>query len=598
MFARCCPEPLHSDESPSVRQDGFDKEIAASQETFKQHQVLSYSAFFRTRPGINDPGQYWVNLCHNIRKKFHQLLHRKVLFPTVQRKKNVSDETAASYQIYEKRPYVRTVDLEVLRAQRGYEIGGECEMRSAWKFNDLKPRQYYCIGGEQYFVSSYMRDVAVGIMESIGSTHVKIRTDPTSYMYAASDEYITAWDFTSFTTTLSELKHFLWFLARMAEADATVVRLFDYRDGFIDCPLYTLIDDYNQHANLFAGFSIHRMMDFVMEGASYECAQVNSGMLGVPGNIGFSTALHGLVICRECGVGKCVCVGDDALGITQQHPSASLLHPLSQIGNIHPDKFGIITPANREGRIKFLKRSLGTDGDQLTMNFLLNFPVANYIDGNACGRDAPIDFSMEARMFKVCSHTASLLWDIRERRASITDEDGELVMDFLYAAFKYMRLPTRGMMPGGTLRYSKDGEVLMMSVPFIIPPIKGYDAREVDWLEWFIRNTTSTYFLGTVYIPHTQEVEVLRKGDELVMPESTWLSAMEDLGYVEVTAIKEWLLVLDVGNARVLKRMCRYVDDGLVAATSVKVLKGIPERYYNTVPREDVYDGIDITMDI
>jgi len=589
---------MHLDESTSIRQEGFDKELGASQELFRDHQVLSYSAFFRNRPGRNDPGQHWVNLCHNIRRAFRDRLHKRVLFPTVQRQKNVSDETSANYQIYESKPYVRTVDLEVLRAQRGFRVGGECEMRSAWKFNDLKPRQYYCIGGDQYFVSSYMRDVAVGIMESIGSTHVKIRTDPTSYMYAASDEYVTAWDFTSFTTTLSELKHFLWYLARMAEADSIKVKLFDYRDGYIDKDLYTMIDEYNEHVNLNAGFSIHRMMEYAFKDAAYECAQVNSGMLGVPGNIGFSTALHGLVICRVCGVGKCVCVGDDALGITSLPPSASLLHPLSQIGNIHPDKFGIITPHARERRIKFLKRSLGIDGDQLNMNFLLNFPVANYIDGDSCGRDAPIDFSMEARMFKVSAHTASLLWDIRERRVSIGDEDVELVMDFLYAAYRYMRLPTRGMMPGQTLRFSKDGELCDLKVAFIVPPIKGYDAREVDWLEWFIRNTTTLYFLGTIYIPRESDVEVLKAGDELVMPEGTWLSALEDLGFVETTAIKEWLLVLDVGNARVLRRMCRFVDDGLVAATAVKVIRGVPERYYYTVPREDVYDGVDISMDI
>lgn len=583
MFARCCPEPSLYDESDDVYLAGFQKELGASQELFSEHQQVSYSSFFRSRPGINDPGLWWIHQSHVIRDSFCKRMRDRVLYPSVQRQKNVSESTSLEYNMHIPADYVRTVDLEILRAKAGIEVGGECEMRNAWKFNDLKPRMYYCIGGEQYFASSYIRNVAIAIMEAIPSTFVKIRTDPTQFLTTVLDEdTVSVWDFTSFTTTLSELKYFVWILARIAERGDVNVRLFDYRDGFIDAKLADVLDHYNEVVNMEAGFSVHRLVGMFIRDAEVDMKQMNSGMLGVPGNIGFSTALHGFVVCKECGQSRCVCVGDDALGITNQDPSVSLLPALSKLGIIHPEKVGQLSPSDTQRAVKFLKRRLERVGDLLNLGFLFNFPIAAYIDGISGHRTLPIDFSMEARLFKFSSHVSSLLWSIHEH-PTISDKDMDIIWVFLGTAYRYLNLPVNGLFPGQRLHLNKgtDGSVVIQ-LGYVVPPLFRYDPRRVDWLEYFTQNSTCVYFRGPMFCYPTP-VDSLSEGEVLMLPESVWLSALEDLAYVKVDPVSEWLLVADVMNLRVLKRMVRKVDDGFVKACCVRVFKNVPDRFFDTV---------------
>jgi len=54
---------------------------------------------------------------------------------------------------------VTSRDLERWYYETGYQVGGITEMRWAWKFNDLKPRAYYCMGGQKdvpdYYVDAH-----------------------------------------------------------------------------------------------------------------------------------------------------------------------------------------------------------------------------------------------------------------------------------------------------------------------------------------------------------------------------------------------------------------------------------------------------------
>jgi len=48
-----------------------------------------------------------------------------------------------------------TLDLELMKMKTGIEVGGDCEMRMVWKYNELKPRFYYCQGGTAYWPSRF-----------------------------------------------------------------------------------------------------------------------------------------------------------------------------------------------------------------------------------------------------------------------------------------------------------------------------------------------------------------------------------------------------------------------------------------------------------
>jgi hypothetical protein len=468
--------------------------------------------------------------------------------------------------------------LEVLYARTGMQVEGNCELRDAWKFNDLKPRMYYAIGGQQYWSSRYVKSIAVAIMESIPSAFSKMRVDPTRYLSSVwSDDYVVAWDFTSFTTTLSELKYFIWHLARISENRNTSVTLFDYRLGFIEKPLFELLDEYNEVANMSAPFELHRMVGRFVEEAGLTLYQANSGMLGVPGNIGFSTALHGLVVCRECGQHRCVCVGDDALGITPEDPTQNLLPALSALGHIHPEKFAIIHPRPHPGaNIKFLKRRMERVGNLFIMNFLLNMPVLPYIDGVTGFRTKPPDFSLEARVFKFCTHVASLLWEVHDHGNDLSDQDMDVLFDFLGDAYKSLRLPMRGMFPGHILYPGTDDE---MRVGYSIPCIKDFDPRRKDWIDHLLDTSPQDFFRGPIMTPKCLDYGIVDKGDSGMIAESTWVSAMEDLGYYEVVVVMEWFRVADVSSRRLLKRIVRHEDDGMVKATFVKCLVDVPDRY-------------------
>jgi len=601
MFARTCPEPKDHDESQDVAQAGFEKELAASQTEFSNGQLVSYSAFFRSTPGFHDKSQSWVDQAHRIRDSFVKGVHGKVLYPHVNRNKNTSDETAAAYNLFSDCEYVRTVDLEVLYSFRGVQVGGNCEMRDAWKFNDLKPRIYYCIGGQQYWSSSYIKVIAVKLMESIPATNVKLRTRPDSFLTSSpNDDYVVAWDYTSFTTTLAELKHFMWYVARILEQDSVWVTLFDYRDGFHKVPLYKMIDEYNEVANMYAPFEIHRMVGkYVTEnGLESTLHQINSGMLGVAGNIGFSTALHGFVVCKECGENRCVCVGDDALGITSEDPNSSLVPELRKLGGIHPEKFGIIAPGEPDGRyIKFLKRRFERDQGGFRMNYLLNVPITPYIDGNAGHRMKPHDFSLESRIFKFSSHVGSLLWEVHEH-PDIPMVDIEIMFTFLRAGYKYLRLPMKGALPGTSLF---GGTEDAYSIGHVIPAISGgLDPRKVDWLDFLLENSPSMFFKGSVFMLRVANVHhEWIVGECCMMNEGAHISALEDLGYVKTMAMSEWMLVTDVTSSRILRRMVRKVDDGQVKAIAVTCLRQIPSYFINTdFETEDVKSEKHLAMDI
>jgi hypothetical protein len=586
IIARSCAEPPEDDEHQEIAQAGYEKEVAASQTIHAMDQNISYSSFFRSKPGVSDPGQWWISQCHRTRSEFHRRIHQRTIYPSVNRVKNVSDETTSILHNFTDIEYARTVDLEIFYARTGIKIGGACEVRSAWKFNDLKPRMYYCTGGNDYWSARYMKPVAVALMESIPSTFAKLRTNPDLYLEnVARDDYITTWDFTSFTTTLSELKHFLWYVARMAETDQTLVTLFDYRDGFHDVLLYRLIDDYNEVCNMGSKFGIHRMVGEFIDTFEIDLTQMNNGMLGVPGNIGFSTALHGLVALK-CSNPKCaVCVGDDALVISKRGPDDQLIGNLRKLGIIHPEKFGTILPQidDDDGReaIRFLKRRLEVENGILTLGVLFDFPLPPFIDGIVGFRTKPPDFSMRDRVFKVATQTCSLLWDLHVKQHRVQDEGSvPLVFEYLRQAYKFMNIPLSGKLPGQSL-YSGTSDEFTVS-GFIIPDIsEDFDPLREDWLSIQLANTYQLFYLTSLTLPITGiETYPMEEGESMIVTQSQWLSAMEDLGYVVLKPVMEWRSLGSSSTYWELKKLAgRETDEFSDKAVSVECLRRVPIEY-------------------
>lgn len=218
-----------------VIEEGFAKEFRATQirkdENHRlNYQVLDQDNYAPLQYSIHYPlTPWWSGNAKNLVNRFSSRLEKLgVLFPQVQRRKNMSRDTCrnlalAGYQNDSIWENFTTLDLEKHKVATGEMIQGACETRMAWKFNELKPRFYYCTGGSSYWESRYMKRIAVELMECIESTKLKRRDHPEDIMYSLQDEdWLTLWDMSAFTSSLSELKYFLYYLIKNMEEDLYV----------------------------------------------------------------------------------------------------------------------------------------------------------------------------------------------------------------------------------------------------------------------------------------------------------------------------------------------------------------------------------------
>jgi len=263
----------------------------------------------------------------------------------------------------------------------------------------------------------------------------------------------------------------------------------------------------------------------------------NSGPLGVPGNIGFSTALHGLHTAAYTGsFSKGVCVGDDAFMFTNDTDGA-IIH-VQYLGNIHRDKFDIVYPMatvdEKDHITKFLKRRLQRlPGDKLHLDTLFDFPILSLV-----WQEVPDDRTYRGSkaefVLKFARHVGSLYWKIFEHHHPVTDEDMQLTTLILQRAYSRLRLPYAGSFPFITTNLYDNS-----SLPICIVPLT-MDPRLEDWAENLWRESRDPYCLANYQVSGEYEIEPFyRVGQSFEVTESRYLKVLEDIGCVELKALKE-----------------------------------------------------------
>jgi hypothetical protein len=487
--------------------------------------------------------------------------------------------------------------LEVHYYKSGEQLQGQCELREAWKFNDLKPRFYYCRGGSSHIVSKYMKPIAVALMEACGGTAMRKRTVPSNFLRASEDDFVTAWDFTAFTTSLQELRHFLDAICDRLEEEALYVTVFDYRLGDHQVELAELLREYNHTINIQDRYSVFRLAEFI-DALGYNTSvhpvsfyQQNSGSLGIPGNIGFSTACHGWEICKKCGEHKCVCVGDDGLGITSACPeSMGLIPSLQRMGTIHPEKWIMRTPHDLR-KFPFLKRYIERDQTLLVFDILVDLPVAPYVDDVKEHRTVPPSFTEYKRVEKICTQVGALLLRLSTpgnfSQVDLGQLDLELLRLFLECIYRLNNLPTEGQLPGLLKpRNPKEKTISEMIVGFCVPPINGLHYVKEDWIDYLV----SQNFNAAVTVPLFEPKRPpLITGQSFETTQHPFFSILEDLEIVTIQDIKE-RIVLD--NPLSLHKFRRCMDPllrygGFSQVIIVNVIKDIPSQF-NSYLRSNV----------
>jgi hypothetical protein len=557
MFLRTVVEPNNHNEFQETVDSTFISEFSASQICFSRVQIFDYEDLAGHSDIERPLAPPWAAFARQVARNFAYKIRRfHDLYPAVQRSKCTSRESGQLYQrVYPEAEItkVTTRDLEVHYGHTGHEIHGGCELRMAWKFNDLKPRFYYAQGGFAYFKSRYMKPFAVALMESIRSTREHLRRDPANLLSVHYLDFFTLWDFKAFTTNLSELKFFLYHLIQgVYETGVSNIFVIDYHQGKIELDPIEMLNEYNEHANVQDLFSICRVIDRVAFNLddTINFYQQNSGMLGVAGNIGFSTACHGYHVCRICKEGSCVCVGDDACGATEDDPELELIPEMLKLGVIERSKFFKFYPED-SGPGRFLKRGLWREGS-LFMNFLLNIPLSIYADANIGQRTCPPKFGLDDRRFKIASQTGSLWWKLNtlSYEYQFTEDDLFLLRSYLKIIYSALHLPVSGSVPGFRLF---DENKRPYSSTYFIPPITDlFDPRVDDWADYLL-----TRFVGYITIPVITEEftpTLPLQGDVCYMPYTRGIRVLEDLGILKTSEMRNRLFVhSDVSRLSVIQ---------------------------------------------
>lgn len=326
------------------------KEIEASQST--RGPSLCYNPILSDdhREGLqtlmsNTPQDYrTARMLHACLSESRKRLHGMVFWPRIP-KKTIGREgmTQANYQTAEMeldngRGVMTLQDVERVYAETGVRLSGPVEMRTAWKYNDLKPRCYYAQGPSVYHDAKYIQPIFNVICDSLPPCHRLQRYEPPRNTMMTSAIRMGIYDYESFTSRLTQIRQFVAELAKFYEG--TDVILVDSFEGPITVDLGQLLLDFNATSNTYPEFDVSRVLCTGDTALLYHAA----GMLGVPGNITSSTILHSLhvaVLIRS--LYNCKCIGDDALVLLEvdddaAHAWLAFLDGVQNLGRVVSEK--------------------------------------------------------------------------------------------------------------------------------------------------------------------------------------------------------------------------------------------------------------------
>jgi hypothetical protein len=219
-----------------------------------------------------------------------------------------------------------TRGLEILYSRTGIMLGGDTEMRTSFSLNDLRPRTYYARGPCVYYPSRFIQSFFNILLDSFAPTN-RFSRFITSHIRLDSSTSLFIYDYSSFTSTLFEIRNFTAAIGRYF--DGCIVHVVDSYRGVIPVNLADLIADFNEACNCYPSFVVP------IDPANPDRHSHNCGMLGVPGNISSCTLLHGVHLAILLSSLLCRCVGDDAIGSVLSEKFVELVERfLTNIGHV------------------------------------------------------------------------------------------------------------------------------------------------------------------------------------------------------------------------------------------------------------------------
>jgi hypothetical protein len=570
MYLRCVPLDDEEDWRNAL-ESGKEKELRETQ--MEKHPSLQY-------PFLGTPEQATMHIMHQtfphrpllaleIRRKFNTWkLFRLpfILIPNPSHKttgehtSQMFNDSAFGYLHTLDRPTKKrtTFDLEQYYSETGLVILGPSEVRYAWKYNDLKPRIYYALGGEAYFASRYIAMILDSLSREFEATDPNIRYS--FHRFGTIDfekEIFMIYDYASFTSALVDFKAFMHELGLFCLGRK--IWIFDTFLGIVERDVGEIILEYNAICNNDPEFSIHRLESLDGNVAKVILNHRVAGMLGVYGNIVGSTILHGLATTMIVGSeSRANTIGDDA-GVKIDTTDISLNQAkecLNIIGTIVDEKFEVWDEDGRyleeSAAWHYTKRPLEVSHNIIMQKWMPDFPILSNILGIVDNQHTVQPKSFDERR-NLCIVQTCRLFDSMTRQLSLVNElDIQTVLDLLRRVYTKMRLPPGGSFPSVYIR--KDIGTSRSNYPsscLMVPRLCEESIRD-GWFQ-VLKNSRDESMI--VRVPVTDAPDPLpiemKEGDTFLSRGSKILGLLQGIHVVSKEALYEELLLTDEVVARI-----------------------------------------------
>jgi hypothetical protein len=589
------------------------KEFSASQ-SIGRRQTLSYDGLFGNditiplheyiqksapRPDLGiqfwgfSPETYFVWCSDLSALKRRIATSRRIYYPTYQRKKNVGYATQIKLKespyptsVF---PHITSLDLERHYHMTGEHIDGPMEMRFSWKSSQTKPRVYYAGGGTAYFLARYMRNICNDIAGILPGTNRYTRYSVRRMGTLQDGDALITYDYSSFTTTLSELKYFVHYLAESLRG--TSITLCDTHYGVIDMDLGEMFDSYNEGINVNAEFDIHRLQ-MTSGSVAHLYQQTCSGMLGVAGNINLSMTLHGLNASATSDGNPNCTVGDDGLVKDKEVEVPRIINSINQLCAGVPDKKFHVwlyrvqqlymdadeqPPASTSEDWCFLKRPLKLQSDgSLLEGILPDFPDLGALLKISMLSDLFNDSLSDGIRFQRFANQLTRFLTRIQHTYEYSMDDHEIILLSQVFSNVYQRfgVPVTGGLPS-------EITVRDFVIRTFVPPVT-YDAFNMPWYTSLLRGKQA------IVLPVYKENAahggyVYGRGQKWHSFSHAPLKLMVDLGYFRQTILTRLYLASEIDEEFILSILTSQVRQ-LYEYTCVRD----PPEWFNTLMYHDI----------
>jgi len=411
--------------------------------------------------------------------------------------------------------------LESAFHHRKRRVTGPSQGKLKWTPADLKPRMYYALGGD-HFGSAETRDLLLDLQQQFPFIANKTRVDP-SRLNIGPHTCCLAYDFSTFTSNLSEVQNFIEQLAEYADLrKATVLRV-DPTYGITRSPLGDLFRElasYHDHPEY--------TLPFDETGHAYEAAQ--AGFLGTYSNIVVSTILHGLFVYAMRGDPDSFNVaGDDGIILLSPDEVDETFSQLTVLGELAREK--VWTLDRGSGPIVTLKRPLyflvheyeeGEIEERLVLQDIPSFPTLSFLmPRNPAFTFFNVKYDVEDPQTYLVPLIRSITTFLRDlSRIEISPLDIEVVGTYLRHVYSRLQLPEVG-----NLRYQKG------RVSVLIPPIQADCWVGLDPIENAIARLTGPRLFITERFSELPFESSMYELDQFECNMNSYLRYLVNMGY-------------------------------------------------------------------